>query len=38
MNANLFEAMQAEGVPCSRQGDTLRFLLEQLGESMRRAF
>ena len=38
LNAKLFDAMVAEGVACSRQGDTLRFLLEQLAESMRRAF
>ena len=38
VNGMLFEAMLAEGVTCSRQGDTLRFLLEQLRESMRRAF
>jgi hypothetical protein len=36
--AMLFDAMAAEGVPCSRQGDTLRFLLEELGESLRRGF
>ena len=35
-NAKLFDAMLAEGVPCSRQGDTLGFLLEQLRESLRR--
>ena len=36
LNAKLFNGMAAEGVTCSRQGDTLKFLLEQLGESLRR--
>jgi hypothetical protein len=37
-NAKLFDAMAAEGVPCSRQGDTLRFLLEELRGSISRSF
>src|SRR5688500_17605240 len=36
MNAKLFDAMVAEGVPCSRQGDTLGFLLGELRGSLRR--
>ena len=36
--AKLFNAMAAEGVACRGQGDTLQFLLETLGENLRRGF
>jgi hypothetical protein len=38
LNAKLFNAMLAEGVPCRGQGDTLQFLLETLAENLKRAF
>jgi len=38
LNARLCEAMAAEGVPVRGQGDTLQFLLEELGASLRQSF
>jgi hypothetical protein len=38
LNAKRFNTMAAEGAAARGQGDTLQFLLEQLAESIRRAF